>query len=110
MVTSPAAGFALGIVVMLLLWAIIAAIVRAGGVPRRLARPRWLNAFFGQAQLLSAAYMGYAHGHNDAPKTMGILPLTLFGAQASGPLDDMPGWAVFLHPAHRAPVINRQDC
>src|SRR3546814_5383075 len=60
MVTSPAAGFALGIVVMLLLWAIIAAMVRAGGVLRRLARPRWVNAFFGKAQLLSAAYMGYA--------------------------------------------------
>src|SRR3546814_6445338 len=50
MVTSPAAGFALGIVVMLLLWAIIAAMVRAGGVLRRLARPRWVNAFFGKAQ------------------------------------------------------------
>ncbi|HEY9540796.1 MAG TPA: inorganic phosphate transporter [Luteimonas sp.] len=99
MVTSPAAGFALGIVVMLLLWAIIAAMVRAGGVLRRLARPRWVNAFFGKAQLLSAAYMGYAHGHNDAQKTMGIIALTLFGAEASGALDDLPGWAAFLHPA-----------
>src|SRR3546814_1200843 len=78
---------------MLLLWAIIAAMVRAGGVLRRLARPRWVNAFFGKAQLLSAAYMGYAHGHNDAQKTMGIIALTLFGAEASGALDDLPGWA-----------------
>src|SRR5690606_31492399 len=46
MVTSPAAGFALGVVVMLLLWAIIAAMARSGGVLRRLARPRWVNAFF----------------------------------------------------------------
>src|SRR3546814_15005247 len=101
MVTSPAAGFALGIVVMLLLWAIIAAMARAGGVLRRLARPRWVNAFFGKAQLLSAAYMGYAHGHNDAQKTMGIIALTLFGAEASGALADLPGWAAFLHPASR---------
>src|SRR3546814_8696501 len=50
MVTSPAAGFALGIVVMLLLWAIIAAMVRAGGVLRRLARPRWVNAFLGRSE------------------------------------------------------------
>src|SRR3546814_312384 len=68
MVTSPAAGFALGIVVMPLLWAIIAAMVRAGGVLRRLARPRWVNAFFGKAPLLSAAYLGSAHGHNDRPE------------------------------------------
>ena len=99
MITSPAAGFGLGILVMLLLWAIIAVMVRAGGVLRRLARPRWVNAFFGKAQLLSAAYMGYAHGHNDAQKTMGIIALTLFGAEASGALDDLPGWAAFLHPA-----------
>src|SRR3546814_10364904 len=105
MVTSPAAGFALGIVVMLLLWAIIAAMARAGGVLRRLARPRWVNAFFGKAQLLSAAYMGYAHGHNDAQKTMGIIALTLFGAEASGALDALPGWAAFLHPASSEPEL-----
>src|SRR5690606_37506452 len=62
MITSPAAGFGLGILVMLLLAALIAAVVRAGGVLRRLARPGWVNAFFGKAQLLSAAYMGYAQG------------------------------------------------
>src|SRR3546814_20115567 len=72
---------------------------RAGGVLRRLARPRWVNAFFGKAQLLSAAYMGYANGHNDAQKTMCIIALTLFGAEASGALDDLPGWAAFLHSA-----------
>src|SRR3546814_18263847 len=27
------------------------------------------------------------------------LALTLFGAEASGALDDLPGWAAFLHPA-----------
>ncbi|MDN5781829.1 MAG: inorganic phosphate transporter, partial [Luteimonas sp.] len=53
MITSPAAGFLLGIVVMLVLWAIIAAMSRAGGVLRRLSRPRWVNAFFNKAQLFS---------------------------------------------------------
>ena len=52
---------------------------------------RWINRFFTRAQVLSAAYMGYAHGHNDAQKTMGIIALTLFGAEASGALDDLPG-------------------
>ena len=70
----------------------------AGGVLGRLARPRWVNAFFGKAQILSAAYMGFAHGHNDAQKTMGIIALTLIGAEAAGTLDDLPGWLAFLHP------------
>jgi PiT family inorganic phosphate transporter len=99
MITSPIAGFLLGIVVMCLLWAIIAAMARAGGVLRRLARPRWVNAFFGKAQIVSAAYMGFAHGHNDAQKTMGIIAMTLVGAEASGALDNLPSWLAFMHPA-----------
>ncbi|WP_305804077.1 inorganic phosphate transporter [Stenotrophomonas sp. YIM B06876] len=99
MITSPIAGFALGVIVMMLLWAIIAAMSRAGGVLRRLARPRWVNAFFGKAQIASAAYMGFAHGHNDAQKTMGIIAMTLIGAEATGALDDLPSWLAFMHPA-----------
>ncbi len=98
MITSPVAGFLLGVLMMLLLWAIIAAMAKAGGPLARLARPRWVNAFFGKAQILSAAYMGYAHGHNDAQKTMGVIALTLFGAEAAGALDNLPAWLGFLHP------------
>ena len=98
MVTSPLAGFLLGVGMMVLLWAIIAGMARAGGLLARLARPRWVNAFFGKAQIFSAAYMGYAHGHNDAQKTMGIIALALFGAEATGALDDVPTWLAFLHP------------
>lgn len=102
MVTSPLIGFLLGVLTMLLLWALISAMARAGGALTRLARPRWVNLFFGKAQVLSAAYMGYAHGHNDAQKTMGIIALTLFGAEASGALDDLPAWLGFLHPGDGA--------
>ena len=98
MITSPIAGFVLGVLVMLLLWAIIAGMSRAGGILHRLARPRWVNAFFGKAQIASAAYMGYAHGHNDAQKTMGIIALTLMGAQHAGALNELPPWLAFLHP------------
>ena len=99
MITSPIAGFLLGVLVMLLLWALIAAMAKAGGPLARLARPRWVNAFFGKAQILSAAYMGYAHGHNDAQKTMGIIALTLVGAEATGALDNLPASLAFLHPS-----------
>ena len=98
MVTSPVAGFALGAAMMVLLWSVISGLSRAGGALARLARPVWVNAIFGKAQLASAAYMGLAHGRNDAQKTMGIIALALFGAQGSGALDDLPGWAEFLRP------------
>ena len=98
MISSPIAGFALGIAIMVTLWAIIAAMARAGGPVGRLARPRWVNAFFKKAQLASAAYMGFAHGTNDAQKTMGIIALALFGAQSAGALDQLPAWLGFLHP------------
>jgi PiT family inorganic phosphate transporter len=98
MVTSPMAGFTLGILMMLTLWAIIATLAKSGGALSRLARPRWVNAFFGKAQLASAAYMGLAHGRNDAQKTMGIIALALIGAQSSGALEGLPVWAQFLQP------------
>ncbi len=98
MITSPIAGFLLGILVMLLLWAIIAGMAKVGGWLGRLARPRIVNAFFGKAQIVSAAYMGFAHGHNDAQKTMGIIAMTLIGAEATGALNDLPSWLAFMHP------------
>jgi PiT family inorganic phosphate transporter len=100
MVSSPVAGFLLGIVMMLFLWALISGMERAGGVLRRMVRPRWVNRFFLRAQVLSAAYMGFAHGHNDAQKTMGVIALTLLGAESTGVLDDLPGWLAFMHPAN----------
>jgi len=100
MVSSPIAGFALGVVMMMFLWAVISGMERAGGFLRRMARPRWVNRFFLRAQVLSAAYMGFAHGHNDAQKTMGVIALTLLGAQSTGALDDLPSWLAFMHPAN----------
>lgn len=38
------------------------------------------------------------HGRNDAQKTMGIIALALVGAQTSGTLHGLPGWAQFLRP------------
>jgi inorganic phosphate transporter, PiT family len=98
MITSPLAGFLLGVTIISLLYLLIAGMMKAGGPLARMARPRWVNAFFGKAQLVSAAYMGFAHGRQDAQKTMGIIALSLFAAQAAGTLDDLPAWLAFLHP------------
>ena len=98
MVSSPIAGFTLGIVIMGGLMAIISGMNSAGGVMARMARPKWVNAVFGKAQLLSAGYMGFAHGSNDAQKTMGIIALAIFSANSAGTLDQLPAWADFLRP------------
>lgn len=99
MVSSPILGFSTGFLLMGVLFATIALMSRVGGVLARMARPRWVNAFFGKTQLVSAAYMGFAHGLNDAQKTMGIIALLLVSAHANGSLDNLPGWLAFLHPS-----------
>ncbi|MEJ1095959.1 MULTISPECIES: inorganic phosphate transporter [unclassified Pseudoxanthomonas] len=98
MITSPLAGFLLGVTIISLLYLLISGMMKAGGPLARMARPRWVNAFFGKAQLVSAAYMGFAHGRQDAQKTMGIIALSLFAAQSAGTLDALPPWLAFLHP------------
>jgi inorganic phosphate transporter, PiT family len=99
MVSSPVAGFTLGVLIMGLLMAGISAMNSAGGLLARISRPRWINAVFGKAQIVSAGYMGFAHGTNDAQKTMGIIALAIFGAETSGTLNNLPAWLGFLHPS-----------
>lgn len=106
MVTSPIAGFTLGVLIITLLYFLISSMMRTGGPLARLARPRWVNAIFGKAQLVSAAYMGLAHGRQDAQKTMGIIALAVFGAQSAGTLDALPPWLAFLHPSGGATDID----
>jgi len=109
MFSSPLSGFVMGLVVMGLMFAIIAGMAKAGGLLGRYARPVWVNWFFGKAQIASAGYMGFAHGMNDAQKTMGIIALALFGAQAAGTLDELPWFLGFLHPSEHAMQNNDID-
>jgi inorganic phosphate transporter, PiT family len=90
MISSPLLGFVGGAVLMWLLNLIL-----------RRATPRFVNLFFGKAQLLSAGCMGYAHGSNDAQKTMGIITLALYTGTQSGIFNHLPPWATFL----RVPVF-----
>ena len=99
MVSSPVLGFIAGFVVMGVLFAVISGMAASGGVLARIARPRWVNGFFGKFQIVSAAGMGFAHGLNDAQKTMGIIALALVSAQVAGTLDALPPWLAFLHPS-----------
>jgi PiT family inorganic phosphate transporter len=46
----------------------------------RRARPHVMNDRFRRLQVVSAAYMAFSHGSNDAQKTMGIMTLALVTA------------------------------
>ena len=96
MLTSPAAGFVLGIVIMGLFLALFSFLAARRGWLQKLGRPRFVNGFFAKAQIVSASAMGWAHGSNDAQKTMGIIALALASATASGTLDGLPAWLGFL--------------
>jgi PiT family inorganic phosphate transporter len=85
MISSPVLGFVLGALIMYLLMLCL-----------RRATPRFVQKFFGRGQLISAGFMGYSHGSNDAQKTMGIIALALFTGTNAGVFDHLPGWASFL--------------
>ena len=84
LVVSPVAGVVVGFLLMVLLLNLF-----------RRAHPRRLNDRFRRLQVLSAAYMAFSHGSNDAQKTMGIMTLALFSAGAI-PNQDIPLWVVLV--------------
>jgi inorganic phosphate transporter, PiT family len=90
MLVAPVLGLVVGFLFMgLLLYAF------------RRARPRTVSVIFGRSQLLSAAWMSFSHGTNDAQKTMGIITLTLFTATTkTGAFEHLPAWLGFLHTPH----------
>jgi PiT family inorganic phosphate transporter len=83
-VTSPILGFVIGFFLMVaILW-----IFRRG-------RRRPLQRIFRRLQVFSAGYMAFAHGSNDAQKTMGIITLALFSAGVI-PTNDVPPWVIVV--------------
>ena len=59
------------------------------------ANPRHMNDRFRKLQIFSATYMALAHGSNDAQKTMGIMTLALFSANAI-PDKSVPIWVILM--------------
>ncbi|HUR56739.1 MAG TPA: inorganic phosphate transporter [Opitutaceae bacterium] len=93
MFVSPLIGFIGGAVFMGLLLIVL-----------RKVTPRIVNMIFGKAQLISAGFMGYGHGHNDAQKTMGIITLALATGTAGGVFNDLPTWLGFLRVSSSADI------
>ena len=84
LVASPVLGIVIGFLLMVVLLNVF-----------RRAHPKKLNDRFRRLQVLSAAFMAFSHGSNDAQKTMGIITLALF---AAGVIADqtVPLWVIIM--------------
>ncbi len=84
MVTSPLFGFAIAFALMVTLYWVF-----------RRSKRKPMGARFRRLQIGSAAFMAFAHGSNDAQKTMGIITLALLSA---GVIDDftVPTWVIVV--------------
>jgi inorganic phosphate transporter, PiT family len=84
LIASPVLGIAIGFSLMVLLLNVF-----------KRAHPKRINDRFRRLQLLSAAYMAFSHGSNDAQKTMGIITLALV---AGGVLAEptVPLWVILV--------------
>ena len=82
MVLSPLFGFVVGLLIMVIVsWTFFR-------VPRSVA-----TRIFSRLQLLSASFMAFSHGANDAQKVMGVITLALV---SSGQLttSEVPTWVI----------------
>jgi PiT family inorganic phosphate transporter len=88
LILSPIVGFVLSVLLMKLLFFLFAN-----------ASPRRVGGLFRRLQLVSAAFMAFSHGSNDAQKTMGVMTLALFSAGVitapKGATPDIP-WEIIL--------------
>jgi PiT family inorganic phosphate transporter len=84
MVTSPLLGFFLAFVLMVTLYWVF-----------RSSQRKPMARRFRRLQVGSAAFMAFAHGSNDAQKTMGIITLALLSA---GVIEDftVPTWVIVV--------------
>jgi PiT family inorganic phosphate transporter len=82
LVASPILGIGIGFAFMVVLLNVF-----------KRAHPKRINDRFRRLQVLSAAYMAFSHGSNDAQKTMGIITLALVaGGVLATP--DVPLWVI----------------
>lgn len=84
LVLSPVFGFLAALLLLMVLLWIVAR-----------SRPSKVNRIFGRLQIVSAAYMAFSHGSNDAQKTMGVLTMALASYYGwSGSEWHVPFWVI----------------
>jgi PiT family inorganic phosphate transporter len=85
LVLSPILGVVIGFLAMVLIFNVF-----------QRANPRRLNARFRRLQVVSAAFMAFSHGSNDAQKTMGIMTLALIAGGILPADSPIPLWVIVL--------------
>jgi inorganic phosphate transporter, PiT family len=85
LVTSPIVGLILGFTLMKLLFLLLS-----------WASPQFVNRWFSKLQIVSAGFMAYTHGMNDAQKSMGIITFALVGAGVLPSGANVPVWVMVL--------------
>ncbi|HLO35211.1 MAG TPA: inorganic phosphate transporter [Candidatus Deferrimicrobium sp.] len=85
LVLSPVLGVLIGFLMMVVILNVF-----------RRANPRRMNDRFRRLQVLSAGFMAFSHGSNDAQKTMGIMTLALIAAGILPPDATIPLWVIVL--------------
>jgi PiT family inorganic phosphate transporter len=84
LIVSPIVGIILGFFLMIfLVWLF------------RRSAPALVSKLFGRLQIVSAAYMAFSHGSNDAQKTMGIITMALISYHKLGSFH-VPLWVIVL--------------
>jgi PiT family inorganic phosphate transporter len=86
LVASPAIGFVVAFVTMVMLVWIV-----------RHMRPSLVHRGSRRLQLVSAMAMAFAHGSNDAQKSMGIITLALLAFVKTHPGSGLPAWFLPTH-------------
>lgn len=84
LIFSPLIGFILGFFLMLFLNWLFSR-----------SSPSLVSNLFGRLQIISAAYMAFSHGSNDAQKTMGIITMALV-SYYNLPDFNVPLWVILL--------------
>ncbi len=84
LIFSPVVGLILGFILMLLLIQIF-----------KRSAPSTVTNLFNRLQIVSAAYMAFSHGNNDAQKTMGIITMALVSYYKL-PDFHVPFWVITL--------------
>ena len=85
LVLSPVLGVVIGFLAMVLIFNVF-----------QHASPRKMNDRFRRLQVISAAFMAFSHGSNDAQKTMGIMTLALIAAGLLPADSAIPLWVIVL--------------
>lgn len=89
LIVSPLVGVILGYLLMQLLIVIF-----------KKVSPAIVNKLFNRSQMVSAAYMAFSHGNNDAQKTMGIITMALISYQKSQGVQvtdfHVPTWVIVI--------------